>query len=415
MATAAHHYRLQFLEIVSTYAFNDIIELGDGSAAQNTLAQVPHDLIVDRCYIHGDPTRGQKRAIGLNSASTTIVNSYISEIKSSQEDSQAIAGWNGPGPFTIANNYLEAAGENVLFGGADPAIPNLVPSDITVRQNYISKPVAWRGQPWTVKNLFELKNAQRVIIDGNLLENNWSAAQQGYAVVLTPRNQDGTAPWSIVQQVQFTNNLVRHVASVFNILGNDDVYPSRTTNAITIRNNLFLDVSKANWSGAGWFVVTNGGYDVTIDHNTLFTDGTSVVFADGPQVTGFTFTNNIVPDHAWAIMGGRASPGNGAIAMYYPGATYRRNMFIAGHIATYPADNSYPLDVAALGFVDLAGGNYRLGPASAYRAGGTDGKPIGADQSAIEALIPLGWLTSDALPMAIPCGSHAPSMPHPFA
>jgi hypothetical protein len=317
------------------------------------------------------------------------VNSYISEIKSSQEDSQAIAGWNGPGPFTIANNYLEAAGENVLFGGADPAIPNLVPSDITVRQNYISKPVAWRGQPWTVKNLFELKNAQRVVIDGNLLENNWSAAQQGYAVVLTPRNQDGTAPWSVVQQVQFTNNLVRHVASVFNILGNDDVHPSRTTNAITIRNNLFLDVSKANWSGAGWFVVTNGGYDVTIDHNTLFTDGTSVVFADGPQVTGFTFTNNIVPDNAWAIMGGNASPGNGAIAMYYPGATFRRNVFIAGHIGTYPADNSYPLDVAGVGFVDLAGGNYRLGPVSPYRAGGTDGKAIGADQSAIEALIPV--------------------------
>ena len=44
-------------------------------------------------------------------------------------------GWNGPGPFLIENNYLEAAGENVMFGGSDPSIANLVPSNITIRRN----------------------------------------------------------------------------------------------------------------------------------------------------------------------------------------------------------------------------------------------------------------------------------------
>jgi hypothetical protein len=105
-------------------------------------------------------------------------------------------GSNGPGPYLIANNYLEASGENIMFGGADPYIANLVPSDITIRQNYISKPLSWRGQAWIVKNLLELKNAQRVTIDGNLIENNWAAAQPGVAIVLTPRNQDGNSPWS---------------------------------------------------------------------------------------------------------------------------------------------------------------------------------------------------------------------------
>ena len=28
--------------------------------------------------------------------------------------SQAIGGWNGPGPYVISNNFLEAAGENVM-------------------------------------------------------------------------------------------------------------------------------------------------------------------------------------------------------------------------------------------------------------------------------------------------------------
>ena len=62
-------------------------------------------------------------------------------------DTQAICGWNGPGPYTITNNYLEAAGENILFGGADPSIPNLVPSNITVTGNYLTKQLAWESEP----------------------------------------------------------------------------------------------------------------------------------------------------------------------------------------------------------------------------------------------------------------------------
>ena len=65
-------------------------------------------------------------------------------LKQVAADSQAIAGWNGSGPFKIENNYLEAAGENVMFGGADPKIPQLVPSDIEFRYNHCAKPVSWQ-------------------------------------------------------------------------------------------------------------------------------------------------------------------------------------------------------------------------------------------------------------------------------
>ena len=70
----------------------------------------------------------------MNSARTAVVDSYLSNLHEVGADSQAIAGWNGPGPFKIVNNYLEGAGENVMFGGADPRIPNLVPSDIEIRK-----------------------------------------------------------------------------------------------------------------------------------------------------------------------------------------------------------------------------------------------------------------------------------------
>jgi hypothetical protein len=374
----AHHYRLSFLEFLpNAEGMGDIIALGDGSSAQNTLDAVPHDLVLDRVYIHGDANAGQKRGIGLNSASTSVLNSYISDIKAVGQDSQAIGGWNGPGPFTITNNYLEAAGENVMFGGADPAIQQLVPSDITITKNNFSKPLAWRSASWSVKNLFELKNAQRVTVDGNVFENNWAAGQAGYAIVLTPRNQNGTAPWSVVQQVAFTNNIVRHVSSGINILGTDNEQSSLRTNNIVFRNNFFADVSAAAYGGAGRFVLLGGGDAITFDHNTVIQDGATSVYGDGLQTTRLVFTNNIVPDNAYGIMGSNASPGNGTIEMYFPASQFIRNVFPGATASTYPPNNYYPASMTNVGFVSLVAGDYRLRPSSAYHNAATDGTDIG--------------------------------------
>ena len=69
-------------------------------------------------------------------------------------------------------------------------------------------------------------------IAGNVFDNNWADAQVGFAIVFTPRNQDGTAPWTVVQDVQFTNNVVRHVSSGINLLGSDDIHSSQLTSRI---------------------------------------------------------------------------------------------------------------------------------------------------------------------------------------
>ena len=52
---------------------------------------------------------------------------------------KSIYSYISPYPFKIVNNYLEGAGENVMFGGADPRIKNLVPSDIEIRRNHFFK------------------------------------------------------------------------------------------------------------------------------------------------------------------------------------------------------------------------------------------------------------------------------------
>ncbi len=181
-----------------------------------------------------------------------------------------------------------------------------------------------------MKNLIEFKNAQRVTIDGNVLEYNWSGGQSGHAIVLTPRNQDGGAPWSIVQGITITNNVIRHVSGVLNVLGTDYRFPSQPLSDVVFRNNLVVDLSAANWGGAGQLLLTSGRRNLTLDHNTVFTDGTSVVYADGAPVYGFTFTNNIVPDNSWAVMGAGSSEGTGTLNTFFPNVTFLRNVIVAG-------------------------------------------------------------------------------------
>jgi hypothetical protein len=143
-AAGAHHWRLQFLEFQGNAGgAAEMLRLGSSSEAN--AANQARLIVIDRVYIHGEPKAGTRRGIALNSGDTTIVNSYISDIKAIGQDSQAICGWNGPGPYKIENNYLEAAGENVMFGGATPAIQNLVPSNIPIRRNQFSKTLAWKN------------------------------------------------------------------------------------------------------------------------------------------------------------------------------------------------------------------------------------------------------------------------------
>jgi hypothetical protein len=378
----AHHWRIVLVEFqANAGGAGDIITLGDGSTAQTSLAQVPHDLVIDRCYIHGDPAAGQKRGIALNSASTTVTESYISDIKAVGQDSQAIAGWNGPGPFSITNNYLEGAGENILFGGTDPAIANLVPSDITIANNLIAKPPSWRSQRWQIKNLLELKNARRVVIQSNTLEYNWLEAQTGFAVLFTVRNQDGRCPWCQVEQVTFEGNVLRHTAAAFQILGYDYLHPSQQTRAITIRNNLFYDIDGQNWGGNGYFLqLVGGARDIVIDHNTVIQDHASgILQVEGPPIIGFTFTNNLIRHGAYGIIGADRAPGNDSIRAYLPASQISSNVIADGDSNRYPPGNTFPTSAQFQGqFVSYAGGDYRLSTASPWQNAGNDGNSLGA-------------------------------------
>jgi hypothetical protein len=369
----------------------DVITLGD--AANTLLTQVAHHIEIDRVLITGNASLGQKRGIAVNAANVVIMNSDIRDIKAVGQDSQAIAGWNGPGPFTIRNNYLQAAGENIMFGGAGTNIPDLVPSDITVEDNLLAKNPAWRGSSWTVKNLFELKSARRVLVRHNTMEYNWSAAQPGYAIVLTPRNTGGHNPWSVVEDVEISGNVVRHSAAAINLLGHDDAQITGQTARILIKDNSFYDISSTNWGGNGSFAQIGGEpRDVTIDHNTIFHQGNLVTFYAGTYynssgtkvsagpMSGFVFTNNLAKHNAYGIFGSGQAYGTGTLNYYAPGAVVRRNVLAGGPASRYPTDNFFPTVAAFTAtFVDPTNNDYHLVTASPYIAAGLDGNDLGCN------------------------------------
>ena len=380
----AHHYRFIGIEIRPTagvFLYN-LVELG---TTETVVDQLPHHMIFDRCYLHGDPKRGARRGIAMNSRDTAVTDSYLSDFKEVGADSQAIAGWNGPGPFKIVNNYLEGAGENVMFGGGDPSIPDLVPSDIEVRRNHFSKPLAWKvghpayeGTPWTVKNLFELKNARRVLVEGNLLEYNWVDAQNGFAILFTVRSGPA-APWTVVEDVAFTNNIVRHTASGINILGRNDAFPSQRTKRILIKNNLFDDVGAPHWGGGGrLFQLLDGTADVVIEHNTAFQTG-NIITAEGAVHTGFVYRNNLTPHNAYGILGTGTAPGQPTLDTCFPGAVVAKNVMVGGSAAVYPGGNFFPASLVDVGFVDYSRGDYRLSRSSRYKRAATDGRDVGVN------------------------------------
>jgi hypothetical protein len=524
----ANGYTIIGFEVVANaFAGGNLVEFGnaDGSLAnkQDTPAKVPADLTLDRCYLHGNPFTGQKRGLGLDCLRGTVVGCYISDCWGLNQDTQAIAGSNGLGTYTITNNYLEGAGENFLMGGDDPRIPGLVPTTLLFTRNDVAIPPAWRnpilayptgvvttvgsggtlptatytytvvsqrllsynnlpirsssppsgvaravtlgqsvtvswtavtgattylvyrtgpagverfsvtspafvdtgqaglvvtGPPTTsgnvraVKNIFELKNFDGAIVRGNRFFYNWLESQVGYAIVLTPVNQNGGNPATVVANVLFEYNWIAHTAGAFNLTAHDAQTPSQLSQRahdITIRHNLVTDMGP-QWGGyvrefqLGTGLGANpreGVLNVTIDHNTILGTGmnSAIYFYAYNTATGlydvcpnFRYTNNITRRGDYGVFGDTANEGNGsasttgALEAYAPGGTFAKNAIVGINLTLYPTGQYNPTEATLQAqFVNYAGGNYRLLATSLYAGQGTDGADLGANLDAIDA------------------------------
>lgn len=384
-APGAHHYRIVGVEVTTpSGVYNGgIVQLGSGS--ETTEAALPYEIELDRVYIHGDAVVGSKRGVAFNGKALTVRNSWISDIKSNTQDAQAICGWNGPGPFVIVNDRLEATGENIMFGGAEPALAGVTPSDITITGNHITKPLSWRGT-WPVKNLLELKTGRRVLISGNILENNWTSAQVGYAILLKP-GPENIKTVAITTDITITNNIVRHSAGGVNILGRNTT--GGAVENVIIRNNLFDDLG-ANWgSSLSLFSIIAGGNAVIIENNTATATklNTALTFDGTDPANNFVMRSNIAGRGNYGLKGSGTAEGAATLTKYAPGSIFTNNVIygLGLNSAAYPLMNYFASAVTDVGFEDAATSNVSLRAESMYKGKGDDGHDPGVDYAAVVA------------------------------
>ena len=309
--------------------------------------------------------------MGLNSATTAIVDSYVDECHSNGGDSQAIYGWNGPGPFKIVNNYLAGGHEVLGFGGPTPGIAGLIPSDIEIRRNHITRPLSWRGV-WAAKNLFEMKSGQRVLFEGNVLENNWVDAQPGFAIVLQGLSDDNTAPQNRIWDVTIRRNVIRSTAAGINLASRvaygGGALPDEPMRRVAVTQNLIVIGGSGFPGNARMFQVLSDVRDLTIGRNTAvgalgIQTNAHMVFDGSVPTERLTILDNVFGPSEYGVHGNGTSTLAATTARFAPGALLTGNVFIGQLVGAGYPENWYPSTLTAGGLVGALTGNYAFLPA----------------------------------------------------
>lgn len=292
-------------------------------------ARGARDLVLDRTYIHAGTEQNVQRCVVVNSASTSIVSSWLDECHGKGFDSQAILSWESEGPVLVDNNTLAGAGENVMLGGADPREAGAQPTDFTFTRNHIVTPPEW-NRKWTKKNIFETKNARRVLIEGNVLEGSWSDGQIGYAFVLKTSNQGGRCTWCSVSDVTIQRNYIRRAAGAFGITGRDGG-PGKGVDSLArrflITENWAEEIGAGMYSGAQQLVsIMQGATDFTIERNTILGNNIKndfMVAPPAPSGIRLTFRRNVLTRGRYSLHGC-----GGPIVNCLPGAKLSGNLLV---------------------------------------------------------------------------------------
>jgi hypothetical protein len=285
-----------------------------------------------------------------------------------------------------------------MFGGSDPAIDGLVPADIDIRRNLSTKRLSWKASGVPAKNAFELKNARRVLVDGNTFERVWTSGQNGTAIVLKSANQEGRCTWCVTEYITFSNNIVRDAASGMAInaaeAGTRGLPLPRSANHIRVSNVLFQNIGAPEWGTGGKLLrVTNGVSNVEITHVTSTSNPNGILDAQntGDLNPNLVFTHNIVERRLYGI-GAGANEGIVTITKNFAPFVYNQNVLVNTSAATNQSigddalKSRYPpvtLVVPGWDSVGFQKGSYRLAATSRFYHAGDDGKDLGADVDTI--------------------------------
>jgi hypothetical protein len=430
--SGSSYIRFVGIEITNTVNACYATMINGTVGAGAVLADIPHHITFDRCYIHnaGDGTispnpNGVRHAIAIAARYFAVVDSTIDNIISEGGESQTIYVNGGTGPVKVKNNYLRGAGESGGLFAEQPTYhpyPNPTdanPADITYEDNEISNDPSW---PYAIrhicKNLLEFKQGKRILVKHNKFYNHWQGSQNGYFFVAGPKSQSVSdfSFWNDMADLTFENNLVYDVSAGLQ-LGRSD-YPtasgwSDNAKRVAIKNNLFLITGEDDQTDPNASATDNGGLvciqlgweDTFVSHNTFLASKSSrqataptdiysfMSLGDTTPVNRGTETKNNIVGRVYSFFN-RVSDMNshtesGWIVSYnaYTGLPY--NGFTTSDFGSPMTNMSFPADETAIGFVNRTGiaaytgtkGDYALTGGSTYHNAASDGTDLGCDVS----------------------------------
>jgi hypothetical protein len=413
-------------------------------------SQLPQHIEFDRVSLSGHEQGDTVRAFFMQGNHFTLKNSICYEIHMLSNDSQCVYSTNMQTTALIENNFLEAAGENIMFGGGVPQIVGNIPSNIIQRHNYMTKqwdwwqhcarltteygyPCTFSGRAWYTKNVTECKNCQFNAIYGNVLEASWEQNQAGACVLFQAVADDVGSPWVTVKDIQVTNNIIRHCGQGVSIAGYGGQNGGATIGArIWVTQDLLYGIrtlySQNGTNHGQAFTLVSGSSatdtdfdDVRIQHNTVDAEGGFVRLLNyGDKFTNLSIKNNLASggdgDFTGSIQAacGCNGVGNGALETMTDGgydvthnAIYAYGVEWPWPATTAPTwlerDPSSSAATRALFtavFTNYAAYDFSLADAR-YKAGGTRQASDGTNLGVNLALLPSG----QAVPL--------PPMPEP--
>jgi len=394
-------------------------------------------IVFDRNYIHPGENAEVAHGIGMVEGSrfVGIVNSYISGLNciagtGKCTDATAIGGAHSDDPFgtfKIYNNFLESAGENILFGGG-PSENS--PTDLEIRRNHLFRPMIWKegepgytpsasGRPFIVKNNLELKSGVRVLFEANLLENSWGGfSQTGFSILLTPVSQASQCPKCRVTDITMRYIRIRNVAGVL-VIATPLAMESKGGGSaadggrISVHDLIAENVHEKDYKGGGAFLKYASAkvavHDVQIDHVTSIGPGPLLaILSRGDKMPNFSLINSVLAVGGIRPPVNSAGPGScsekqpsvqAALNACFSNYKFDHNLISVERISGgWPPENTIVASPEDLGVHDLKDGIssdprlcHEKGPGCHKRSPGvaaaSDGRDLGADVDAVEAAI----------------------------
>ena len=262
-------------EAVPPSGQGDIIRIG--SYREPDAERMARGISIRQVLLQGDRSFGQKRAIAANGQDIDIEQVWCDEIFVAGQDAQCIAAFNGGKRVRVRYAYLAAGAENLLLGGSPIASEAMQPEDWLIEDVILHKPLRWQqdGANRQVKNLLEFKFGKNITVRRVLAVNNWKAAQDGMALLLTYTTNGRCPQCGSLENVLIEDLVMLNVAGGISLQGYSwarDSYNDGKLRNVTIRN------AYVHLTGSGRTLqMTNvlGRHDIRIERSTFVNGGVS--------------------------------------------------------------------------------------------------------------------------------------------